>query len=106
MYSVGITDRSKNDGMLDVGNSVGLGHDDDGDNDDDDDTSKSSGLDVGVSASTIDGGDDVEAVDSDGVPERSKNDGMLDDDNSVGLDDVVGDDDDDSDGVEGILLAE
>ena len=41
-----------------------------------------------------------------GVPDRPKNDGMLDDDNSVGLDDVVGDDDDDSDGVEGILLAE
>jgi hypothetical protein len=99
MYSVGVTERSKNDGILDVGNSVGLGHDDDGDNDNDDDASKSSGLDVGVSAGIIDGGDD-------GVPERSKNDGMLDDDNNVELDDVVGDDDDDSDGVEGILLAE
>ena len=44
---------------------------------------------------------------SDGIPDRSKNDGMLDVGNSVGLDDdVVGDDDDDSDGVEGILLAE
>ena len=105
MYSVGIPDRSKNNGVLDNGKSVGLGYDD-GDNDDDDDASKSSGLDVGVSAGTIDGGDDREAVDSDGVPERSKNDGMLDDDNSVGLDDVVGDDDDNSDGVEGILLAE
>ena len=104
MYSVGIPHRSKNDGMLDVDNSVGFGDNDDRDTDDD--ASKSSGLDVRVSASTIDGWDDREAVDSDGVPERSKNDGMLDDDNSVGLDDVVGDDDDNSDGVEGILLAE
>ena len=64
-------------------------------------------VDVGVSAGTVDGGDDGEAVDSDGVPERSKNDGMLDDDSSVGLDDVVGDDEDDScDGVESIQLAE
>ena len=53
MYSVGIPDRSKNDGMLDVGNSVGLGHDDDGDNDGDGD-----GLDDVV-------GDDDD--DSDGV---------------------------------------
>ena len=39
-----------------------------------------------------------------GVPERSKNDGILDDDNSVGLDDVVGDDgsdDDDDDDDDG-----
>ena len=44
-------------------------------------------VDVGVSAGTIDGGDDGEAFDSDGITERSKNDGKLDVDNSVGLGD-------------------
>jgi hypothetical protein len=92
--------------VKDDGNSVGLGDDnDDGDDDgnvSDDDNSKSAGVDVGVSASTIDVADDrdVTDFDFDGAPDRSKNDGMLED---VGLDD---DDDDCSDGEEDIILAE
>ena len=48
---------------------------------------------IELSTGTIDGGEDGLLVDSDGVSEWSKNDGVLDDGNSVGLDDDVCDDD-------------
>ena len=84
--------------MLDDGNSVGL-EDDVVVDDDDAGDSKSSWWAVGVSYNTIDGGEDGLLVDSDGVTEWSKNDGMLDDGNSVGFDDVVGSADGDDDKV-------
>jgi len=69
--------------MLDSGNSVGLGDDNVRDKSckyDVNSGCRSSGWAVKVTDSTIDGGEDGLLVDSDGVPDRSKKDGMLDDD--------------------------
>ena len=78
--------------MLDSGNSVGLGDDnvrDKGCKYDVNSGCRSSGWAVKVTDSTIDGGEDGLLVDSDGVPDRSKKDGIMDDDDD--------DDDDDND---------
>jgi len=69
--------------MLDSGNSVGLGDDnvrDKGCKYDVNSGCRSSGWAVKVTDSTIDGGEDGLLVDSDGVPDRSKKDGIMDDD--------------------------
>ena len=69
--------------MLDSGNRVGLGDDDVRDKGwkyNVDSGCRSSWWAVKVKDSTIDGGEDGLLVDSDGVPDRSKKDGMMDDD--------------------------
>ena len=79
--------------MLDSGNRVGLGDDnirDKGWKYNVNSGCRSSWWAVKVKDSTIDGGEDGLLVDSDGVPDRSKKDGMIDDDDD--------DDDNDDDG--------